>query len=55
MKNNDVMYTTDQRAKIEMEMYRARDLVELAQSDHPEDYNLTVIHEILEQIIMEVE
>jgi hypothetical protein len=49
------MHTTEVWAAIEHKIYEARDLVELAQCEHPEDYNLDIIHRILEEIIMEVE
>lgn len=42
-------------AAVENKLYEIRDLVELAQSDHPEDYNLDEIHRMVVDLIMEVE
>jgi len=42
-------------ALLATELLEIRDLVELAQSDHPEDYNLDEVHRKLTGILEEVE
>jgi hypothetical protein len=37
------------------ELLEVRDLVEVSQSDHPEDYNLDEVHKKLTGILEEVE
>ena len=43
------------RMIVERKLYEILSLIELAQSDHPEDYNLDECHTMILQCIEEVE